>query len=129
MILAVTVAAGSTAKSCTGECEKAGPIGLAVILVLCVACYFLFKSMSRHLRTVREQAAADERARAEAADERRRASAANGVQKAPSPPASSTASPMGSAAQPLPAAEPMNLRKDDAGAGAPDPAARPDQSP
>jgi hypothetical protein len=33
---------------------KSGPIGLAVILLLCVACYFLFKSMSRHMRNVRE---------------------------------------------------------------------------
>lgn len=38
----------------TGEAAKSGPLGLAVILVLCVACYFLFKSMSKHLRTVRE---------------------------------------------------------------------------
>ena len=37
-----------------GESVKSGPIGLAVILVLCVAAYFLFKSMSRHLRKVRE---------------------------------------------------------------------------
>lgn len=39
----------------SGEAAKSGPIGLAVILILCVACYFLFKSMSKHLRTVREQ--------------------------------------------------------------------------
>ena len=38
-----------------GENKKSGPIGLAVILVLCVACYFLFKSMSKHLRRVREE--------------------------------------------------------------------------
>jgi hypothetical protein len=38
----------------SGEAAKSGPIGLAVILVLCVLCYFLFKSMSRHLKTVRE---------------------------------------------------------------------------
>ncbi|HEY8827846.1 MAG TPA: hypothetical protein VIM17_08825 [Jatrophihabitantaceae bacterium] len=38
-----------------GENEKSGPIGLVVILLLCVACYFLFKSMSKHLRKVREQ--------------------------------------------------------------------------
>ncbi len=37
-----------------GESAKSGPIGLAVILLLCIACYFLFKSMSKHLRTVRE---------------------------------------------------------------------------
>jgi hypothetical protein len=38
----------------SGESKKSGPIGLAVILILCVACYFLFKSMSKHLRRVRE---------------------------------------------------------------------------
>jgi hypothetical protein len=42
-----------------GENKKSGPIGLAVILLLCVACYFLFKSMSRHLRKVREEFPAD----------------------------------------------------------------------
>lgn len=39
----------------SGEAVKSGPWGLAIILVLCVACYFLFKSMSKHLRRVREQ--------------------------------------------------------------------------
>ncbi len=39
----------------SGEAVKSGPIGLAVILVLCIGCYFLFKSMSKHLRTVREK--------------------------------------------------------------------------
>jgi len=39
----------------SGEAGKSGPIGFAVILVLCVACYFLFKSMSKHLRKVREE--------------------------------------------------------------------------
>lgn len=38
----------------SGEAVKAGPIGLAVILLLCIACYFLFKSMSKHLKRVRE---------------------------------------------------------------------------
>ncbi len=51
-LLAVTVLAASSSG---GESKKSGPIGLAVILVLCVACYFLFKSMSRHLRKVREE--------------------------------------------------------------------------
>ena len=37
-----------------GEAKKSGPLGLVVILVLCVACYFLFKSMSKHLKRVRE---------------------------------------------------------------------------
>jgi hypothetical protein len=39
----------------TGEAAKSGPLGLAVILALCIVCYFLFKSMSKHLRKVREQ--------------------------------------------------------------------------
>lgn len=38
----------------TGEGMKSGPIGLGIILILCIACYFLFKSMSKHLKTVRE---------------------------------------------------------------------------
>ncbi len=39
----------------SGEAAKSGPIGLAVILILCIGCYFLFKSMSKHLRKVREE--------------------------------------------------------------------------
>ncbi|MBV9593416.1 MAG: hypothetical protein JO147_06450 [Actinobacteria bacterium] len=38
-----------------GEDKKSGPLGLAVILVLIIICAFLFKSMSKHLRRVREQ--------------------------------------------------------------------------
>ena len=49
---ATLYAAEVLAKS--GEAAKSGPLGFAVILVLCVICYFLFKSMSRHLKTVRE---------------------------------------------------------------------------
>jgi hypothetical protein len=44
----------------SGEGWKSGPIGLAVILALCVAVYFLFKSMSKHLRKVREEFPTDE---------------------------------------------------------------------
>ena len=50
--MSTVVAATTLAKS--GEAAKAGPIGLAVILLLCIACYFLFKSMSKHMREVRE---------------------------------------------------------------------------
>jgi hypothetical protein len=39
----------------SGEAAKSGPWGLAIILLLCVACYFLFKSMSKQLRKVREE--------------------------------------------------------------------------
>jgi hypothetical protein len=39
----------------SAEGMKSGPIGLAVILILCIVCYFLFKSMSKHLKTVREE--------------------------------------------------------------------------
>lgn len=42
-----------SADDCTGECLKSGPWGLAIVLLLCVACYFLFRSMSRHLKKVR----------------------------------------------------------------------------
>ena len=38
----------------TGESAKSGPMALAVILVLVIACYFLFRSMSRHLKKVRQ---------------------------------------------------------------------------
>ena len=43
-----------------GEAKKAGPIALVVILLLAVACYFLFRSMTRHLRKVREEFPSDE---------------------------------------------------------------------
>ena len=42
------------ARPTGGEGVKSGPIGLAVILVLCIAAYFLFKSMSKHLKRVRD---------------------------------------------------------------------------
>jgi hypothetical protein len=35
--------------------QKAAPLGLFVLLLLGVACYFLFKSMSRHLKRVRDE--------------------------------------------------------------------------
>jgi hypothetical protein len=50
----------------SGEGWKSGPIGLAVILALCIALYFLFKSMSKHLRRVREDFPQDEPAQAPA---------------------------------------------------------------
>jgi hypothetical protein len=43
------------------ESGKAGPLGLLVLLLLCVACYVLFKSMSRHLRKVRDEWPGDQR--------------------------------------------------------------------
>ncbi len=56
------ILAGVLARS--GEGYKSGPIGFAVILLLCVAVYFLFKSMSKHLRKVRDEfpVPADEKA-------------------------------------------------------------------
>lgn len=44
------VLAGSVVLADEGG--KGSPIGLFVILVLCVATYFLMKSMGRHLRKV-----------------------------------------------------------------------------
>jgi hypothetical protein len=35
------------------EQYKSGPWGFAIILLLGIACYFLFRSMSKHLRKVR----------------------------------------------------------------------------
>ena len=43
------------------ESGKAGPLGLLVLVLLCVACYLLFKSMSRHLRKVRDEWPGDQR--------------------------------------------------------------------
>lgn len=36
------------------ETHKAGPIAILVIAILCIACFLLFRSMSKHLRNVRE---------------------------------------------------------------------------
>ena len=41
-------------QATSGEAQKSGPLALVVILLLCIACYYLFKSMSKHLRKVRE---------------------------------------------------------------------------
>jgi hypothetical protein len=49
------------ARATGGEGVKSGPLGLAIILVLCVAVYFLFKSMSKHLRKVRDEFPSDDR--------------------------------------------------------------------
>jgi hypothetical protein len=38
----------------SGEGAKAGPWWFVVILLLCVASYFLYRSMSKHLRKVRD---------------------------------------------------------------------------
>jgi hypothetical protein len=73
----------------SGEAKKSGPIGLAVILILCVACYFLFKSMSRHMRKVREQFPGEEPRLPEPDDPR----------TLPTPRATDGASPNGSAGQ------------------------------
>ena len=48
-------AVGSVLGEPTGEAAKAGPIAILVILLLCFACYFIFRSMSKHLRRVREE--------------------------------------------------------------------------
>ena len=48
------------ARRASGEGWKSGPWGLAIILLLCVASYFLFKSMSKHLRKVREEFPTDD---------------------------------------------------------------------
>jgi hypothetical protein len=49
------LAAALLAKAPSGEAAKSGPWGLAIILILCAVCYFLFKSMSKHMRKVREE--------------------------------------------------------------------------
>lgn len=54
MVDTSSIEAAAKVVSRTGEAAKSGPIGFAIVLVLCIACYFLFKSMSKHLKTVRE---------------------------------------------------------------------------
>jgi hypothetical protein len=61
VIPAAALPAAGAVLAKSGEAAKSGPWGLAIILVLAVACYFLFKSMSKHLRRVREQFPADDR--------------------------------------------------------------------
>jgi hypothetical protein len=55
----------SAVMAATGEAAKAGPFAVLVIALLCLACYFLFRSMSRHLRKVREEFPSEERAHGE----------------------------------------------------------------
>lgn len=45
----------AVARPTGGEGVKSGPIALATILVLCIVAYFLFKSMSKHLKKVRDE--------------------------------------------------------------------------
>jgi hypothetical protein len=52
MLLSAALAVQKVPKD--GEGVKSGPIGLAMILLLCVAVYFLCKSMSKHLKRVRD---------------------------------------------------------------------------
>ncbi len=46
--------AGVRLAESDSDVGKAGPMALLIILLLVVACYFLFRSMSRHLRRVRD---------------------------------------------------------------------------
>jgi hypothetical protein len=54
-LVARAVLADDTTDDNSGESKKSGPLGLVIIIVLCIGCYFLFKSMSKHLRRVREE--------------------------------------------------------------------------
>jgi hypothetical protein len=45
---------GAALSAAGDDQQKAAPLGLFVLLLMGVACYFLFKSMSRHMRKVRE---------------------------------------------------------------------------
>jgi hypothetical protein len=53
--IARVVLADASTGTDGGESKKSGPLGLVVIIALCIGCYFLFKSMSKHLRRVREE--------------------------------------------------------------------------
>jgi hypothetical protein len=59
------------------ESGKAGPLGLLVLVLLCLGCYLLFKSMSRHLRKVRDEWPGDQRTA--------HSSETNGTETPPSP--------------------------------------------
>jgi hypothetical protein len=48
----VLEAAASVQHASGGHALGAGFIGFCVVLVLAIACFFLFRSMSRHLRKV-----------------------------------------------------------------------------
>ncbi len=45
-----------------GESKKAGPIALLVIVLLAISCFFLFRSMSKHLKRVRDDFPGGDRA-------------------------------------------------------------------
>lgn len=82
----------------SGEGLKSGPIAFATILVLCVVCYFLFKSMSKHLKKVREEFPSDEPPAAAPAP------AAPTAAQAVEPPAAQTTSSDAAADGPAPSA-------------------------
>jgi hypothetical protein len=50
-----------------GEAAKAGPWWGAVVLLLCLACWLLFRSMSKHLRKVRDEFPTEKRTSAPSA--------------------------------------------------------------
>jgi hypothetical protein len=58
--LPLTLTGLAAARPTGGEGVKSGPIALAIILVLCIAAYFLFKSMSKHLKKVRDEFPSDQ---------------------------------------------------------------------
>jgi hypothetical protein len=94
LALIVLAAASKTPKVPKGgEGVKSGPIGLAVILVLCVAVYFLFKSMSKHLRKVREEFPTDAPDSRTAADHSDTGSAEVPTGERPPPGSSSSSDP------------------------------------
>ena len=49
------VAAAEVVLLADSEVKKAGPLALAIVLALFIACYFLFRSMAHHLRKVRTE--------------------------------------------------------------------------
>jgi hypothetical protein len=54
MLPQYAIAVAVLADDSGGESKKAGPIALVVILLLAISCYFLFRSMTKHLRRVRD---------------------------------------------------------------------------
>ncbi len=64
MLPQYAIAVAVLADDSGGESKKAGPIALVVILLLAISCYFLFRSMTKHLRRVRDDFPADRSAAA-----------------------------------------------------------------
>jgi hypothetical protein len=60
------IALAAASSSATSAWDQPGTLGFLVVFGLCVIMYFVFKSMSKHLKKVRDAAYAEEVAAAKA---------------------------------------------------------------